>query len=106
MFYFVIQQNALTATVIFMTCTCIYEENGKLFFITVFGGFWIDGNDLAQEGVWKYSDGSPMTTTFWNTAQPSNKFGIENCASMRSSYGYLWNDRYCEDDINYICEIV
>ncbi|VDI65189.1 mannose receptor, C type [Mytilus galloprovincialis] len=72
----------------------------------VFGGFWIDGNDLAQEGVWKYSDGSPMTTTFWNTAQPSNKFGIENCASMRSSYGYLWNDRYCEDDINYICEIV
>ncbi|CAC5406698.1 unnamed protein product [Mytilus coruscus] len=73
-----------------------------------FVGFWIDGDDLEQEGVWKYSDGSLITTTFWNTArwEPSNKFGIENCAAMETDYGYLWNDRDCETDLNFICEIV
>jgi uncharacterized delta-60 repeat protein len=72
------------------------EENQWL--LNTFGGnrLWIGFNDIAQEGSWVWTDGSPKTFTKWAPGEPSNSKGSEDVAELyglttSTSYG-KWND--------------
>lgn len=40
------------------------------------GRFWIGLNDVAQEGVYRWQSGEPVTYTNWEPGQPDNNGGI------------------------------
>jgi len=76
---------------------------------------YIGGNDIEQEGTWKWTDCSPWGTTFWAPSQtapkePSGQRG-ENCLhqilkwtlSGSKGYNHKWNDRPCSWEIGFVC---
>ncbi|NWY64601.1 COL12 protein, partial [Erithacus rubecula] len=70
------------------------------------GSFWIGLTDSEKENEWRWLDGSLPVYTNWKTGQPDNwSHGHgpgEDCAGL--IYAGLWNDFYCEDVNNFICE--
>uniref|UniRef100_A0A8C7X4A0 C-type lectin domain-containing protein n=1 Tax=Oryzias sinensis TaxID=183150 RepID=A0A8C7X4A0_9TELE len=69
---------------------------------------WIGLTDKAQEGTWKWVDGSPLTLQFWEKDQPDNgggrvSYGEEDCIQIRNTPGF-WNDVSCETSLRWICE--
>uniref|UniRef100_A0A665X4P7 C-type lectin domain-containing protein n=1 Tax=Echeneis naucrates TaxID=173247 RepID=A0A665X4P7_ECHNA len=70
---------------------------------------WIGLTDRAEEGHWKWVDGTPLTETFWEINQPDNgsgrpQYGEEDCAEIRGVGHKLWNDLNCESQLHWICE--
>ena len=64
--------------------------------------FSIDGNDIAQEGTWVFSDGSAFDTDLLASDQP-NGGTLENCLVVVS--GGLIHDGPCDPySFQYICE--
>uniref|UniRef100_A0A8C4HRM7 C-type lectin domain-containing protein n=1 Tax=Dicentrarchus labrax TaxID=13489 RepID=A0A8C4HRM7_DICLA len=64
---------------------------------------WIGLTDRVTEGVWKWVDGTPLTTSFWRSGEPNNYYGRnEDCVEITNNGG--WNDLVCENEINWICE--
>ena len=66
---------------------------------------WIGVNDIKQEGKWVNSDEvTPVTKTFWNTGEPNNSNGNEDCTT--SKHG-AWNDIACAGQNKYafVCTI-
>ncbi|KAL6466868.1 hypothetical protein MHYP_G00246720 [Metynnis hypsauchen] len=67
---------------------------------------WIGLTDSASEGVWKWVDGSALTTGFWKADEPNSRTGDEDCVIT----GYVsdpvknWADYSCKDDFVWICE--
>ncbi|KAL6466867.1 hypothetical protein MHYP_G00246710 [Metynnis hypsauchen] len=68
---------------------------------------WIGLTDSETEGVWKWVDGSALTTKFWRSGEP-NSYGDEDC--VITGYGsdpvYSWADFTCNNKYLYvwICE--
>ncbi|MCI4395046.1 hypothetical protein PGIGA_G00175880, partial [Pangasianodon gigas] len=65
---------------------------------------WIGLSDRDTEGVWKWVDGTRLTTAYWGDGEPNNA-GDEDCAEIlgfpdRKS----WNDRLCLAQLSWICE--
>uniref|UniRef100_A0A8C6U8H7 C-type lectin domain-containing protein n=1 Tax=Neogobius melanostomus TaxID=47308 RepID=A0A8C6U8H7_9GOBI len=67
---------------------------------------WIGLTDAQQEGVWRWVDGSPLTTSFWFPDEPNNDKGNEDCVEViRSKAKHAnWNDLPCDDLRKVICE--
>ncbi len=73
-------------------------------------GIWIDGTDLAQEGVWVRSNGDVFWSSSepdsgnapWAEGEPNNASDREDCLELRSSG--LWNDAWCDGVLPFICE--
>ena len=69
--------------------------------LLVKGGAWLGLNDIAEEGVWVWSDGSPVTLTKFGHGQPDN-FWNEDCVEMNPK-GFL-NDQSCGALRHFFCE--
>ncbi|XP_032025855.1 C-type lectin domain family 17, member A isoform X2 [Hylobates moloch] len=63
--------------------------------------YWLGLNDRAQEGDWRWLDGSPVTLSFWEPEEP-NDIHNEDCATMNK--GGTWNDLSCYKTTYWICE--
>ena len=91
------------------------KENADLFAaFTQLGvqlGAAIDGNDSAQEGVWRYSNGDLMSYTNWREGQPNNYEGKEHLIQMwlltPGSYepsNGVWDDFSGEITTDTVCQ--
>ena len=56
---------------------------------------WIGLNDLSNESVLVWTDGTSVNYTNWSTGNPSNSGGIEHCTQLLATNG-AWNDIACE----------
>ncbi|XP_038628923.1 C-type lectin domain family 4 member G-like isoform X2 [Tachyglossus aculeatus] len=66
-------------------------------------GYWIGLTDMESEGTHKWIDGTDLTFTYWNTGEPNDSRGVEDCVMMLT-HG-RWNDFRCTSDSdNWICE--
>uniref|UniRef100_A0A3B1K604 C-type lectin domain-containing protein n=1 Tax=Astyanax mexicanus TaxID=7994 RepID=A0A3B1K604_ASTMX len=67
---------------------------------------WIGLSDEEEEGVWKWVDGSPLTTRYWSTGEPNNADRGEDCAVFTDGSFTLqtWNDLPCFNGNFWICE--
>ncbi|XP_050977581.1 CD209 antigen-like protein 2 [Labeo rohita] len=77
------------------------EEQEYITMVTSGNIVWIGLTDSDTEGVWKWVDGSTLTTGFWNPVEPNNKTGNEDCAV---SY-FHWADYPCNFTFVWICEM-
>lgn len=68
----------------------IGTEQEQVFVRNTFGGGWIGLNDIAQEGTFVWSDGSPVTYLRWRSGEPNNAGGGEDWGELES--GGDWND--------------
>ncbi|XP_030279442.1 CD209 antigen-like protein C [Sparus aurata] len=66
---------------------------------------WIGLTDREMEGMWKWVDGSPLTTSLWDSGEPNSAGGNEDCVVMNSFKNVnSWNDERCENENFWMCE--
>ena len=54
---------------------------------------------------WMWVDGSQASYTNWNTGEPNNSGGTEDCAHFVNPAGSSkWNDVRCSHQLFYVCE--
>ncbi len=70
--------------------------------LSLSSGF-VDGADIATEGMWVYGDGMPVTYFNWRSGEPNNAGSNEDCVQIVKSDA-RWNDIDCAWDGSYICE--
>ncbi|XP_060582298.1 galactose-specific lectin nattectin-like isoform X2 [Ruditapes philippinarum] len=74
------------------------------------GSYWIGGNDLANEGEWKWwHSNEDFRYTDWLPGEPNNHGGKENCVDFTtvrkaSHQSTGWWDDQCQKSQLYICE--
>ncbi|MFO0747494.1 MAG: CotH kinase family protein, partial [Myxococcota bacterium] len=71
------------------------------------GSFWIGANDLGQEGVYTWVDGSPLAGNYRNYAsnQPDDFAAAEDCTLLNPTAGNgTWNDVDCKLWLAAVCE--
>jgi hypothetical protein len=66
------------------------------------GSWWIGLNDVATEGNFVWSNGTPKTFTKWNGGEPNNSSN-EDCAEILTG-SYAWNDLNCGAGRYFVCE--
>ncbi|CAH1265180.1 HGF [Branchiostoma lanceolatum] len=67
--------------------------------------WWIGLNDLGTETSFSWSNGRPLTVSYWIVGEPNDSSGNEDCVEMQGSYQQAWNDQSCSMQNYYICEI-
>jgi len=63
---------------------------------------WIGLGDAADEGVWKWTSGAPLTYEAWRSGEP-NDFQDEDCVELYLD-GWTWNDFDCSAAKPFLCE--
>jgi hypothetical protein len=66
-------------------------------------GYWIGLNILNKTAGYQWTDSSPVSFTNWNSGQPDNLNGLEECTETRSNQ--MWNDINCYLNRGWICKI-
>ncbi|VDH97766.1 mannose receptor, C type [Mytilus galloprovincialis] len=66
--------------------------------------YWMGATDFT-EGDWRWvNDLSKVHFTNWNSGQPDNAGGKEDCSHFWHGHNYKWNDHVCSNLFGYICE--
>ena len=65
---------------------------------------WIGLNDRSTEGVYAWSDGTSVGYTYWGDAEPTGG-GDVDCVELDRQIGGRWNDKGCDDENAFLCEI-
>ncbi|KAI4877845.1 hypothetical protein NFI96_028561 [Prochilodus magdalenae] len=74
---------------------------------------WIGLTDEVSESVWKWVDGSALSTRFWFCEEPNDYEGNEDCVGTGynpqhkqcgSNKISTWNDYSCSTQIRWMCE--
>ncbi|KAI4902451.1 hypothetical protein NFI96_031397 [Prochilodus magdalenae] len=62
--------------------------------------------DRDTEGVWKWVDGSVLTTGYWESSQPDDGGweSTEDCVITGPGLWKRWNDKPCQKSYYWICE--
>jgi hypothetical protein len=63
---------------------------------------WIGLNDIVTEGTWQSVTGSYWPYMHWDTGEPNNTGGNEDCVQFTATGA--WNDATCTNTYGYICE--
>lgn len=66
-------------------------------------GFWIGYNDIASEGTFTWVTGS-STYTNWDTGEPNNSGGNEDCVALWANQDGFWHDANCTWNAYGFCE--
>lgn len=75
--------------------------------LSFFTSFWIGLSDEANEGVFVWSNGDPVTYTNWRLDQPDNGDGLEeqDFVRLEMSQAGQWNDVAVDDGARAIFEV-
>uniref|UniRef100_A0A8C2IMD3 Si:ch73-343l4.8 n=1 Tax=Cyprinus carpio TaxID=7962 RepID=A0A8C2IMD3_CYPCA len=67
---------------------------------------WIGLSDREQEGNMKWVDNSPLKQGFWESNEPNDAGGNEDCIELNPAKSVLnnWNDIPCTDERKWICD--
>ncbi|XP_029911349.1 CD209 antigen-like protein E [Myripristis murdjan] len=67
---------------------------------------WIGLTDSETEGIWKWVDGTPLTTSYWGPGEPNSDGGKnEDCGEIKfHDRKNSWNDESCGSSNFWICE--
>jgi len=63
--------------------------------------YHIGANDLTNEGIFLWTDGTPFSYTHWASGQPDNALSSEDCSEMLGTGFHAtifdgdWNDIPC-----------
>ena len=64
---------------------------------------WFGGNDIEEEGVWKWTDHTPWEFTNWAHGQPDNFHGIQDCLRLHLDWNGHWDDGSCAAETPFVC---
>ncbi len=66
---------------------------------------WIGLTDTAQEGVFVWVDGTPLSFSAWSGSNPDGGQG-ESCVELMGDHGDQgrWNDKECDEGRRFVCE--
>uniref|UniRef100_A0A8C2GJK9 C-type lectin domain-containing protein n=1 Tax=Cyprinus carpio TaxID=7962 RepID=A0A8C2GJK9_CYPCA len=67
---------------------------------------WIGLSDREQEGIMKWVDNSTLKQQFWESNEPNDAGGNEDCIELNPAKSVLnnWNDIPCSDKRKWICD--
>ncbi|XP_065133244.1 mannose-binding protein A-like [Paramisgurnus dabryanus] len=65
---------------------------------------FIGATDRAKEGQFVDITGKPLTFTKWDSDQPDDYKGAQDCSVVRVLSGF-WDDDGCENKLRIVCEI-
>ncbi|XP_030643566.1 C-type lectin domain family 4 member E-like [Chanos chanos] len=68
---------------------------------------WIGLTDEEREDVWKWVDGTALTSRYWLNGQPDSQTGDQDCVAIQHKSNPLesWRDQECGIKLYWICEI-
>jgi len=66
----------------------------------------LGATDISNEGTWVWNSGAVWSFTYWQSGEPNNAGGNENCLHMRGSGAdsatrYTWNDAMCDPSVEF-----
>ncbi|CAH1238883.1 SCUBE1 [Branchiostoma lanceolatum] len=66
---------------------------------------WIGCTDRQVEGTWRWSDGTRLSYTNWDSGEPNDQHG-EDCGEIRKyNFGFTgWNDQDCALERRPLCQ--
>ncbi|XP_046570815.1 uncharacterized protein LOC124279057 [Haliotis rubra] len=79
------------------------EENTYISTSVTQGTAWIGLNDLSREGVYSWTDGSPLNFARWGPDEPDNMSPAEDCVQVNFGSPGFWNDLGCSSTLQFIC---
>ncbi|XP_048853213.1 C-type lectin domain family 4 member E-like [Brienomyrus brachyistius] len=84
----------------------VIDSKEEQTFFSQYQRTWIGLTDKKQEGVFKWVNGTPLTTSYWMNGEPNDEGGNEDCVEIINFSGTIanWNDRPCYYEEKWICE--
>lgn len=71
---------------------------------SIYSRYWIGLNNLRNNSVFEWNDGSSVSFTKWYPDEPNNN-GDENCTEVVDNVAGEWNDLNCYTHYrSYVCE--
>jgi len=64
---------------------------------------WTGGNDIDEEGTWKWTDCTPWEFTSWASGEPNNMGNVQDCLRQSGRINSNWDDYSCSNTIGFVC---